>query len=139
MKLSTLILIGFSFLSVTYSFSQEKAAVSTQEVKASNQQSANATATTQQNENNHSGYPKTYSIGRNGIQQEHNKAYYLFKIKQINILIDAINKKVAYVNADSTRAQQAQSIGWFEQMENSKAKAKQQRLIYKQKIDSLQE
>lgn len=82
-------------------------------------------------------YPVTYSIGKNGVQKVHDKAYYQQQLTAVNYLIEAIDTKVEYIKSDQTQRLEAEKNGWFKQMETNKMNAQRKKAELIKKIQTL--
>ena len=67
-------------------------------------------------------YPITISRKSGEDQIVHDEAYLIKKIDGIESHIQAIDKKVEYINSDPERKEKAESEGWFMQMSGTRSK-----------------
>jgi len=70
-------------------------------------------------------------------QQTHDLSYYNREITRVEKHIAAIDTKVANVNADNEKKSEADSAGWFKQMENIKKELEIERSELIEKRDNL--
>ena len=88
----------------------------------------------------------TSSVGKKGSQTTtiskkagqaqvtHDEAYYHSEIIKINEHLDAINKKIEFVNNDPIEKSKATESGWFEDMGNIKRRLNSKKKIYEEKL-----
>lgn len=70
-------------------------------------------------------------------QQTHDLSYYNREIQRVEKHIEAIDLKVANVNADDEKRSEAVASGWFKQMEDIKNELQQERSELIEKRDNL--
>lgn len=70
-------------------------------------------------------------------QQTHDLSYYNREIQRVEKHIEAIDLKVANVNADGEKRSEAVASGWFKQMEDIKNELQQERSELIEKRDNL--
>lgn len=102
---------------------------SAQETKENSTNSSNSSQVNQQSE-------QTYSVDRYGVQRTHDKTYYQEKLVELDELVQAINVKVDYVNSNPEERAKATENGWFQDMEVTKERLRNERVELTQKIES---
>lgn len=82
---------------------------------------------------------KTVTISKKAgqPQQVHDRAYYDNEIAGIDARIEAIDAKIAHVNATPSEKAIAEQNGWFTQMEDTKTELNQRRATLVAKRDNL--
>lgn len=80
---------------------------------------------------------QTISIKKGEQQKVHDKAYYESKIKEIDELLEAIEVKTEYVRSNETENKIALENGWYENMEQVKKEAREQRFEYESIIKKM--
>lgn len=78
-------------------------------------------------------YPIEMSVGRDGVQHIHDKAYYQTKIEEIDYTLQAIKIKKDYILSNPEEKEIATNNGWFENMRQveEQLNAEKQQLIQK--------
>ncbi len=135
-KTSCLIIFSFSLQSANCQESTKtpgrtihKEIRSVQETKENSTSIGNSPQVNQQSE-------QTYSVDRYGVQRTHDKAYYQEKLTELDELVQAIDVKVDYVNANPEERAKATENGWFRDMEATKERLRNERVELVQKIES---
>lgn len=135
-KTSCLIIFSFSLQSANCQESTKtpgrtihKEIRSVQETKENSTSISNSPQVNQQSE-------QTYSVDRYGVQRTHDKAYYQEKLTELDELVQAIDVKVDYVNANPEERAKATENGWFRDMEATKERLRNERVELVQKIES---
>lgn len=135
-KTSCLIIFSFSLQSANCQESTKtpgrtihKEIRSVQETKENSTSIVNSPQVNQQSE-------QTYSVDRYGVQRTHDKAYYQEKLTELDELVQAIDVKVDYVNANPEERAKATENGWFRDMEATKERLRNERVELVQKIES---
>jgi uncharacterized membrane protein len=79
---------------------------------------------------------KAYSIGSDGIQHLHDKAYFQEQLNSVDYMLQAIDDKINYVNSNPEEKTIATQNGWFQQMQDNKIELQSKRAELIQKIES---
>lgn len=81
-------------------------------------------------------FPVTISVNQFGEQITHDKKYFQDKVVHIDELLIAIDTKIEYVKANPSEHSLATQNGWYENMETTKEKLRQERVELLLKIES---
>lgn len=87
-------------------------------------------------ESSHGNYPMTISVNRSGEQITHDKQYYQNQVVEIDETLVAIEVKIDYVKGNSSEHTLATQNGWYQDMEETKRKLREQRAELLLKIES---